>query len=184
MKTHIFLFAIILFASINTANAQKYYTKNGNISFFSKTALEDIKADNNQVMSILDTKTGEMQFSLLVKSFHFQKALMEEHFNENYMESTKFPKATFKGAIADASKIDFTKDGNHKVNVIGEMTIHGVTKKVSSPGTVTINAGKITASSSFPIRVADYNIAIPKLVKDNIAESVSVTVNCNFDQKM
>ena len=183
MKRSIIIYAILLLA-INTVTAQKYYTKNGNISFFSKTAMEDIKADNNQVMSILDTKTGDLQFSVLVKSFHFQKALMEEHFNENYMESNKFLKALFKGTITDPSKIDFSKDGVYKVNVSGEMNLHGVTKKIVSNGTITINAGIITASSIFPIKLAEYEISIPKLVKDNIAETINITVNCILDQKI
>jgi polyisoprenoid-binding protein YceI len=109
---------------------------------------------------------------------------MEEHFNENYMESNKFPKASFKGTITDASRLDFSKDGIYKVNVDGDLTIHGVTKKVNSIGTVTINAGKISANSEFPIKIADYDIAVPKLVKDNIAETINIKVLCNFDQKM
>ncbi|MEO8771023.1 MAG: YceI family protein [Ferruginibacter sp.] len=179
-----FLFSLAILFMMYAVHAQKYYTKNGNVSFFSKTSLEDIKADNNQVMSVLNTQTGDMQFSLLIKSFHFQKELMEEHFNENYMESNKFPKASFKGIIAEPGKIDFTKDGVYKVNVNGELTIHGVTNKVSSIGSVTINAGKISASSDFTVKLEDYNIAIPKLVKDNIAESINIKVNCNFEQKM
>lgn len=173
----------IIFTTL-TLSAQKVFTKNGNISFFSSTSMEDIKADNNQVMSVLNTQSGELQFSLLVKGFHFQKALMEEHFNENYMESNKYPKAMFKGHVADMSKIDLSKDGSYPVNVSGDMTIHGVTKKVSAPGTITVSGGKIAATSKFPIRIADYNISVPKIVKNNIAESVDVTVNCNFDQKM
>ncbi len=166
------------------ATAQKVYTKNGNISFFSKAPLENISADNNQVMSVLNTQNGDMQFSLIVKSFHFKKALMEEHFNENYMESDKFPKASFKGAISDMSKVNFSKDAIYNVMVNGDLTIHGVTKKVSAPGTISIKSGVPTANAKFLVKLADYNIAIPKLVKDNIAESVEITVSCNYDQKM
>ncbi|MEO6669472.1 MAG: YceI family protein [Ferruginibacter sp.] len=183
MKQLTLALAMILITT-HSVQAQRYYTKNGSISFLSKTAMEDIKADNNQVMSVLNTQTGELRFSLLIKSFHFQKALMEEHFNENYMESSKFPKASFAGTITDASRIDFNKDGIYKVNVDGDLTMHGVTKKVSSIGTVTINAGKISADSEFPIKIADYNISVPKLVKDNIAETINIKVHCNFDQKM
>ena len=183
MKQFIF-FVATLFVMTGTANAQKYYTKNGNISFFSKTSLENIKADNNQVMCVLNTQTGEIQFSLLVKSFHFEKALMEEHFNENYMESDKFPKATFKGTITDMSRVSFNTDGIYTVPVTGDMTLHGVTKKITTTGTIIIKAGKISASSKFPIRISEYNISVPNLVKDNIAESIDVTVNASFDQKM
>ena len=183
MKKLIVSFAsLLLFAA--ASQAQKYYTKNGNISFFSKASLEKINADNNQVMSVLNTQNGDLQFSVLIKSFHFEKALMEEHFNENYMESDKFPKATFKGAVADISKVSFTTDGMYNVTVSGDLTMHGVTKKVSTTGTITIKGGKISADAKFFVKLADYNISIPKLVKDNIAESVEIKVACSYDQKM
>jgi len=167
-----------------SATAQKYYTKNGSISFFSKTNLENISADNNQAVSVLNTQTGELQFSLIIKNFHFKKALMEEHFNENYLESEKFPKASFKGTIADIAKVNFTTDGVYPVTVAGDLTIHGITQKVTTNGTVTVKAGKINATSKFNAKPADYNISIPKLVKDNISETIEVTVNCDYDQKM
>lgn len=175
-------FFFILYAC--TASAQKHYTKNGSISFFSKTSLENISADNNQVVGILDTQTGEIQFSLLVRSFHFAKALMEEHFNEDYMESDKFPRATFRGNITDLSRVSFSTDGMYTVPVEGNMTIHGVSRKITTHGTIMINGGKITASSKFIVKVSDYNITIPALVKDNIAESVEISVSCRLDQKM
>ncbi|MEJ7589086.1 MAG: YceI family protein [Ferruginibacter sp.] len=168
----------------NPVIAQKYYTKNGLIAFFSKTRLENISADNNQVVSVLNTQTGELQFSVIIKNFHFKKALMEEHFNENYLESDKFPKATFKGNITDISKINFTADGLYTVTVSGHLAIHGVTQKVSFPGSITVKGGKITAASKFIARPSDYNIAIPRLVKDNIAETIEVTVYCGYDQKL
>lgn len=183
MKQIIFS-AVILLALGNTVNAQKYYTKNGSVSFFSKTSIENIKADNNQVMAVLNTQNGDLQFSLLIKSFHFEKALMEEHFNENYMESEKFPKATFKGSITDLSRVTFNTDGIYVVPVTGEMLIHGVSKKITTTGTITVKAGKISASSKFLVKLSDHNISIPSVVKDNIAESVEVSLTTDFDQKM
>lgn len=180
----IFLATAVLFTFGKEAAAQKYYTKNGNISFFSKTAIEDIKADNNQVMSVLNVPTGELQFSLLVKSFHFQKALMEEHFNENYLESNKYPKSTFKGTVTDISKVNFAADGSYPVNVSGDLSIHGVTNKVTTKGTITIKAGRITGTSVFVVALADYKIAVPKLVENNISKTIEITVNCSYDQKM
>jgi len=179
-KTGFFLLLLATFQ----ANAQKIYTKNGSISFFSKTALENISADNNQVTSILHQQTGDLQFSVLIKAFHFKKALMEEHFNENYMESDRYPKAIFKGVIADISKVNFTKDGSYAVTVNGDLTIHGVTNKVAVPGTVHVKSGAVSAAAGFNIKPADYKISIPKLVKDNIAESINITVNCNYNQKL
>jgi hypothetical protein len=183
MKRLAFIIPLFLL-SLTSAVAQKAYTKNGLISFFSSTKMEDIKADNNQVLCVLNSQTGELQFSLLNKGFHFAKALMEEHFNENYMESTKFPKSIFKGSIADISKVNFTKDGNYAVTVKGDLTIHGVTKNITTPGTITIKGGKINAASKFMAKLADYKISVPGTVKNNISESIEITVNCNLDQKM
>ncbi|MFT3682144.1 MAG: YceI family protein [Ferruginibacter sp.] len=177
--TIVFILAISVFS-----NAQKYYTKNGSISFFSGTKLEDIKADNNQVVSVLNAQTGELQFSVLIKGFHFAKATMEEHFNENYLESDKYPKSTFKGTVADISKVNFTKDGSYPVTVSGDLTIHGVTKKVSSTGSITVKAGVPAASSKFNIKLADYKVTIPSVVSNNIAETIEITVSCKYDQKM
>lgn len=176
------LFALLLTFSLDLA-AQKVYTKNGTISFYSKASLENIAADNNQVMSTLDMQTGQLQFSVLIKAFHFKKSLMEEHFNENYMESDKFPKATFKGNIKDLA-VDLSKDGTYPISVSGDITIHGVTKNITSAGTLTVKAGVATGNSTFKIKLADYKIAIPAIVKDNIAETVDVTVSCVYDKKM
>jgi len=183
MKTFI-LSALCLITISYNATAQKIYTKNGNISFFSKTNMEDIKADNNQVMSVLNTQTGELQFSVLIKSFQFQKALMEEHFNENYLESGKYPKATFKGTIADIRKVNLTADGTYPVSVSGDLTMHGVTNKVTTKGKIVVTGGKITGNTIFSVALADYKIEVPKLVENNIAKNIEITVNCLYDQKM
>ena len=184
MKTRgIFILIIFSIASLSLA-AQKVYTKNGAISFFSKASLENISAENNQVMSVLTLPSGELQFSVLIKSFHFRKSLMEEHFNENYMESDKYPKATFKGKINDPSKINFTTDGNYAVEVTGNLTIHGITNKTTAAGTIFVKSGIITAASKFNVKLADYKISIPGIVKDNIAEVVAVNLSCVYDQKL
>ncbi|MEN9571460.1 MAG: hypothetical protein RL172_2691 [Bacteroidota bacterium] len=164
--------------------AQKFFTKNGSISFFSATGMENIKADNNQVVSVLNAQTGDLQFSLNIKAFHFKKALMEEHFNENYLESDKYPKATFKGSIADISKVIFTKDGQYPVTVSGDLTMHGVTKKISTAAQIQVKAAKISGLAVFKIALADFNIAIPKVVESNISKTIEVTVNCLYDQKL
>jgi YceI-like domain len=165
------------------AQSQVFFTKNGLVSFYSSAPIENIKADNNQVISIINTASGEMQFSLLVKAFHFKKSLMEEHFNENYMESKKYPKATFKGRITDLAKVNFATDGTYSVAVSGDLTIHGVTNKINAAGTITVKGGAISAHSKFPVRLADHKIEIPKIVRDNIAKVVEVTVSCTYDKK-
>lgn len=174
---------LILFMGYIKCTAQLYFTKNGKISFFSSTLMEDIKADNNQVISIINTSTGEMQFSLLNNAFHFKKALMEEHFNADYIESAKFPKSTFKGNITNISSVNFSADGVYKVTVSGSLNIHGITKTISAPGTITVKSGNISAKSVFKIKVKDYNISIPAGVKNNIAEDVELTVSCNYEKK-
>ena len=179
MKKTIFLF--ILFLTVHVVNAQKYMTKNGYIGFFSHTSMEDIKGDNNQVASVIDVATGDIVFQVLMKSFHFDRALMEEHFNENYVESDKFPKASFTGKISNIAAGSFTKKGTYEVNVDGEMTIHGTTKKISSKGTVDVDEGVINASSKFNINPEDYGIAIPNLVRDKIAKDMEVTVTMKYE---
>lgn len=172
----VLLAAIASLVLVHSGTAQKYYTKNGSISFFSSTSMEDIKADNNQVMSVLNAQTGDMQFSVIVKSFHFKKALMEEHFNENYMESDKFPKSEFKGKVDNINAVNFSKDGTYPVTVSGNMTIHGVTKKVQTKGTVKVAGKSITLNSQFNVKPADYGIKIPSVAAGKIASSIQVTV--------
>ena len=158
--------------------AQKYYTKSGKISFFSSTSLEDIAATNKTVVCLLDTKTGDLQFAALMKGFEFKKALMQEHFNAKYAESSQFPKSEFKGPITNNSEINYATNGSYTAKVKGKLTIHGVTKDIESTGTVTVKDGKLTIGSVFNVLVADYNIPIEKLYRDNIAKSVKVTVDC------
>ena len=165
------------------AISQEYFTKNGKISFFSKTALENISANNNQVISVFNAQTGALQFSLLNNAFHFPKAKMEEDFNQNYMESDKYSKSTFKGTITDMSQFNPAKDGDYNVNVKGDLTIHGVSKNITTPATITIKDGKISSTSSFKVLIKDYNINIPSIVASKIAENVDVTVNCNYEKK-
>lgn len=174
MKRSIFL--ILLISLFFTANAQKFMTKNGYIGFFSHTPMEDIKGDNNQVASVLDTSTGDLVFQVLIKSFHFDRALMEEHFNENYLESDKFPKSTFTGKITNLSSVNLSKNGSYDVVVEGDMTIHGATNKVSAKGTLEVTAGGINANSKFLINPEDYKINIPGVVREKIAKNLEVTV--------
>ena len=169
------------FCVLNIAFSQKYFTKTAVITFESKTPMENIEAVNKSGTCVADMASGNVEFAVLVKGFQFEKALMQEHFNENYMESTKFPKATFKGKLNGAEKIDRTKNGKHNVKASGQMTVHGVTKPQTVDVVLEVKDGKIIASSNFSIAVADYNIAIPSLVKDNIAKIVNVKVNANLE---
>lgn len=174
----------VLITSINlTVKSQVYYTKNGNISFYSKSVIQDIEAENNQVISVLNTQTGELQFSLLSNAFHFPKAKMEEDFNDNYIESNKYPRSTFKGKITNLNEVNFSKDGSYKVTVNGDLMIHGVTKNITSPATITIRNGNISGSATFHVLVKDYKIDIPSIVANKVAENIEIKVNCNYQKK-
>ena len=176
------LVGILAAISIHSSG-QVYFTKNGRISFFSKTSFENISADNNQVISVLNMETGILEFSVLNNAFHFPKAKMQEDFNENYIESNKYPKSTFKGNITDISNINSLKDGSYTVNVKGDLMIHGESKNIVTPATITIKDGKISATSSFKILLKDYHISIPTIVTNKIAENIEITVNCNYEKK-
>ncbi|MCO4807602.1 MAG: YceI family protein [Flavobacteriales bacterium] len=154
---------------------EKYFTRDGHIKFFSSTPMENIEADNHKVTVVLDEATGKLEFSALMKSFEFEKALMEEHFNENYVESKTYPKATFKGSIKDFEMGAF--DSEADVVAVGKLTIHGVTKDVEMPGKVSKSSDGYQLTSKFNVNPEDYNIEIPKTVRDNIAEQLEVTVD-------
>jgi polyisoprenoid-binding protein YceI len=175
------LFFLAFFLNIVfVMNAQKFMTKNGYIGFYSHTPMEDIKADNNQVISVIDISTGEIVFQALIKSFHFDRALMEEHFNENYLESDKFPKSVFKGKITNISSVDFTKPGTYNVTVEGDLTIHDVTNKITANGTIEVVKGGINANSKFNVVPEDYKITIPGVVRDKFDKSMAVTVAVKY----
>ena len=159
------------------AQDQKYFTKKGNISFYSDAPMEKIEAHNRRVTSVIDLASGAIEFSVLIRSFEFEKALMQEHFNENYMESGKFPKSTFKGNITNLKEIDFTKDGEYKANVEGKLTMHGVTKEVKTSATFTVKGGVISAKAEFEVALKDYDIKVPSMVVKNIAEVIKVVVD-------
>jgi hypothetical protein len=159
----------------------KYYTKSGSIQFVSKGNIETIQANHRSVTCVLDSKTGALQFAVLMKGFEFKKALMQEHFNENYVESDKFPKAEFRGVIVNNSEIAYTKEGVYNSHVKGKLTLHGQTRDVETDGKITVKNGKLLANADFTIQMSDYNISIPKLVKENMSNTVSITVNCALE---
>jgi hypothetical protein len=174
------LFIILLPGFFQTADAQKYITRDGYISFFSSTPLEDIKADNNQVASVLDISNGDIVFQVLISSFRFEKTLMQQHFNESYLESDKFPRSTFTGKITNISSIDFKKNGTYDVTVEGDLTMRDVTRKVSARGTIEVASGSLIAESKFNISPEDYGVKIPAVVRNKIATIIEVTVRMRY----
>lgn len=179
-KNLLALAALVLFTTTVTAQ-DRYFTKTGKIDFYSKAPLEDIEAKNKTVTAVLDKKTGAMQFEVQMKGFEFEKKLMQEHFNENYVESGKYPKAGFKGIVVNNSAVNYAKDGTYNVNVKGKLTIHGVTKDVQAPGTIKVNSGKIDATSTFTIQLSDYNISIPSVVKDKVSNTIKISVDTKLE---
>lgn len=163
--------------------SQKMMTRTGEIKFdASMPDLVEIAATNTGASCIFDKATGEFVALVLIKSFKFKSPLMEEHFNENYMESSKFPKATFKGKIAnfDASKLNGTKSS---YELEGDLTLHGVTKKIKTKIYLVENAGKVIATSNFSVKSKDYAIEIPSLVKEKFAENIKVSLDFSLEAK-
>ncbi len=179
MKNILFT-ALVSILILPALQAQKYFTREGHISFFSEAPIENIEAHNRSATSVLDAESGRMEFAVLIKGFQFEKALMQEHFNENYMESDAFPKATFKGQLVGSDVVDWATDGTYSVQVQGDLSIHGVTNTITVPGTITISDGDVSAISSFIVAVADYDISIPAVVQDNIAREISITVDIDY----
>jgi hypothetical protein len=177
----IMLAAGLLLLAAGSQAQDKYFTKTGKIGFYSKAPMEDIEAKNKTVAAILDTKSGALQFSALMKGFEFEKALMQEHFNDNYVESNKYPKAEFKGSVTNNSAIKYAKDGTYPARVKGKLTIHGVTRDVETNGTIKVNGGKIDASSVFNILLSDYKVSIPAVVKDKISNNIRISVDCKLE---
>ena len=177
------LLSVILFWAMATSmvSAQKYFTKTGQISFNANTSIEKIEAINKSASCVMDVETGKIEFGVLVKGFQFEKALMQEHFNENYLESSKFPKATFKGQIDNYKKIDTTKDIKVPVKVTGDLTIHGVTKKITTDGTIQVKSGKLQLSSMINVLLADYKVTVPALVKDQISKTVKIQIDATLE---
>ena len=166
---------LILLYGANTAQIYTARPGSTTITFYSEAPLENIEAINKSASIVLKTSTNDIQIRLSIQNFKFKNALMEEHFNENYMESNKYPNAEFKGKISDS--VDYNKEGEQKVRVTGKMTIHGETRDVSMDGTVTRTGDALKLYTKFPVRVEDYKITVPSMYVKNIAEVVDVTFN-------
>ena len=180
MKKSILLVVTLLIVTTGFGQT-KFFTKNGKVYFSATSSMENIEATNEKATSILDITTGSLDFAILMKAFNFDRALMQEHFNENYVESDKYPKSTFKGNIVDMASLNFQKDGTYPFKVKGMLTLHGVSKDIETTGTLIVKDGQLDSGSSiFKILLADYNILIPSVVKDKISKEVHITINVNY----
>lgn len=173
----VFFLAALVLPGLN-ATAQNYVSKTLRIGIFSSTPLEDIKAVSDQGAGVIITKTREVAAQLGIKTLEFDRKLMQEHFNENFMESDKFPFAKFKGVL-DPS-VDLTKDGEYTANVAGILSVHGVDKQRTIPCKVSVKSGVITVESQFKVACVDHNIKIPRLVFAKIAESINIKLSGQF----
>jgi hypothetical protein len=174
---------MLLLLPIAISAQDRLASRNGEISFFSSTPMEDISAVNRKVTSVYVPSTGAIEFAALIKAFEFEKALMQEHFNENYMESNAFPKAVFKGKLIAGAHDDPTKAGTHEVSAEGDLTIHGITQHVREKAQLEVAAdGTIKARSDFALKPEDYGITIPGVVRAKIAEQVQVKVRLEYSK--
>ena len=176
-KRIIGLASVMVLLSVLATAQDKFFTKSGKVSFVSKGNIETITAKHKGVTCVLDSKSGAIQLAVLMKGFEFVKALMQEHFNENYVESDKYPKADFKGQVVNNSEVNYTQDGTYNAKAKGTLTLHGVSKEIEIPGKVTVKSGKPQLNADFTILLSDYNIKIPAMVKENISNTVTITAD-------
>ena len=175
---------IILLVAANTflPAQDRFFTKTGKILFeCAKSSLEKIEATNKSITCVLDTKTGVLQFAVLMKGFEFERALMQEHFNENYVESSKFPKSDFKGQIINNNEVNYGKDGEYTARVKGQLQVHGETKTVETTGKIIIKEGKVLVNAKFDVLLSDYKIRVPSIVNDKVANKVNIDVDCSLE---
>jgi hypothetical protein len=174
MKKYLFFMAMTIAV---VGHAQKYISEKTFVSFYSHATIEDIKAENKKASSVFDTTNGDIAFSVPIKDFVFAKTLMQEHFNEKYMETEKFPKSTFQGKIIG---FDPAKKGKQSVKAEGKITLHGVTRDLDVPGTMEVQGNRILMKSVFVAKLVDYKITRPEIMFQKIAEQVEVTIDFTF----
>ncbi len=174
--------SLLLILSITSFAQEKLSTTSGHIKFFSSTPAEDIEANNYKVISKITLSTGVLVFSVPMQSFEFKKALMQKHFNnKKFLNTKKFPKGKYKGTITNLSEIDFTKNGTYEALVVGNLTIHGVSNKVSEKITFTVKDGSIMGMTEFNITLADFDVVFKKgKPSKNIAKTVKITAHLNY----
>lgn len=180
MKRILLILGIVL-GTVNVFAQDIYSCRNASFSFYSSAPMEDIEAKTDKGVSAINLKTGAIYFKVPVNTFQFRKKLMQEHFNENYLETDKFPYAEFKGKVVEPAA-DLNKDGAHDVTVEGVLSLHGVDKTYREKGTITVQNGQVMSSSKFNVKLADHKIKIPTLVIKNIAEVVEVTVKASYSR--
>lgn len=180
MKVYMLVIFLVFSGNLLLAQAQFYQTTSASVRFYSSAPVEDIEAISNSGVSVINLRNGDISFKVKMRTFKFEKALMQEHFNENYMESEVYPDASFKGSSTGEINLDFT--GNQKVVFRGTLTIHGVSRQRELPVILKISDGgnKLNLTSEFKVKCQDHEIQIPKILWENIAEVISVYVNAEY----
>jgi len=180
MKKLTITFAALLFLTVSYS--QNFYkATSSKTHFFSEAPLENIEATNEKSQGLINTETNQIAIIIPIIDFKFEKPLMEEHFNENYMETSKFKTASFQGKIT--SEIDFTKDGEYPATAEGTLNIHGVKKERKLEGSISVKGKTFTLSSEFKVALEDHDIAVPKMVVENIAEVIDVNLTMTYEPK-
>lgn len=169
---------ILLFQSADSGQGTLLVCKNVKTTLFSEAPLENIEASSGTGVSVLNTATGELQFAIPIRSFEFNKKLMQEHFNENYMESEKYPHAKFKGKLLEPVNLDI--NGEYPATVTGDLEVHGVKRRRTVKGLMKIRDKKVTLSSVFEVKCGDHHIKIPQIVFRKVAETIRITVNSSY----
>lgn len=176
------IFTLIFLAVISSSYAQKYITKTGCVYFKSRTDAIDIDGSNNKVAAMLDMENGELVAIVLIKAFELPLATADKHFNETYMESDKYPKATFKGKILDYEKFDLNSNSTQEITIQGNLDIHGTNKQITQKTMVTNNNGKLVGKCELEIEINDYGIKVPNNVKDRVAKTIEVKIELVFEE--
>lgn len=178
MKEKLFIL-VLLVISVGAIGQSKFISKNAFVSFYSSTPMEDILGESNEAVTILNAETGEIAFQALMTTFHFKRALMEEHFNENYIESAKFPKAKFNGKIEGYNNSMLSGPVND-IKITGILLVHGVEKTITISAKLGLEDGKLVGLSKFKVTPEDYGIKIPSLVRDKIGKEMEITVKTDY----
>ena len=185
MKKSIISIAFFVFALLSISAQTKYVTRSGKASIYSHTVGEDISADNNTVTGIINSTSGDIAISLPVQSFQFEKALMQEHFNNsNFMDSKQYPKIGMKGKISNLSAVDFSKNGKYEASIVGDLTIKGITKPISEKASIEVNNGKASVTCKFFVKdISSYGVGKPMgKKKNNVADDIQVTYTASYDK--
>ncbi|MEK0439611.1 MAG: hypothetical protein RLZZ504_527 [Bacteroidota bacterium] len=176
MKKYLFLVAIALVPMLSFA--QVYKTSAGKISFVSKTSIEEFSANNSQVEAAIAPVKNQMQFRVPVNGFVFKSALMQKHFQENYMETSRFQYSDFKGQIKNIAAVNFNQNGEYPVEAVGKLTMHGVTKDITVPGKIVVTDGAVALKANFRIKCSDYQIKIPAASAASVSDDIAIAVDC------